>query len=349
MCANWCSRPAMDGRPLHILELSTEERVQRWFIDPLAKYLREKGHTVWQVDGSHCSIRRGHSVWDVVAIFRIWWRLWRWQIDVLHVQTAKAGGVGRIAAWLARTPRVIYTAHDFPFHVDLPRWRYRLYVWIEWLLAKTCHAITVDSPAVKNRGLQIAPAYKLHVIPVGVDTEKFSPRPKAFSSTIGTVARLVPEKRIDTLLRIVRWLPPPIRCVIVGAGPIYQDLVDLSDELGLGMRVEFVGEQEDVRPSLASMDVFVLPTRREGLSVAVMEAMSMALPVVVSDLPAFSDLVLHEQTGYRAKSHEFVMWIRHLLRSETERRRVGLAARAHVLKYYEQRVSHQAYERVLIQ
>ena len=71
--------------------------MQRLYIEPLASYLRQRGHLVFQEWG----FRRKISLWDLVSIFNTYQLLWSLKIDVLHVQTAKAGGIGRIAAWLA--------------------------------------------------------------------------------------------------------------------------------------------------------------------------------------------------------------------------------------------------------
>ena len=337
---------------MRILELSTEESVQRLYIDPLASYLRVRGHTVYQKHG----FRRSLSLMDLASMARVWVWLKKWDIDVLHVQTAKAGGIGRIAAWLAGTKRVVYTMHDVPFHDQLPLWRRRLYRRLEWLLAHLCQVITMDSPAGKNRAITagLAPARKIHVIPVGVETAWFHPIPKAFETTIvvvGTVARLVPDKGIDRFLRILAVLKMgriPVRGVIVGDGPLRRELEALARHLGLATLVTFRGEQRDVRTELALMDIFVLPTKREGLSVAVMEAMSMALPVVVSDIPAFRYLVRHNETGLVARPHEWTSHIGTLLHSAERRQTLGLEARAHVQKYYEQSVCNRAYERVLV-
>jgi len=340
---------------MKILELSTEGTVQRHFIAPLAAHLTRQGHTVIQADGARFSIRRSISLWDGVAVLRLLWYL-RWQpIDILHVHTAKAGAVGRLAAWLAGTRRVVYTAHDFPFHNRLPMWKRRLYAWLERQLATLCQAITVDSPAVKNHGLMlgIAPAHKIVVIPVGVDTTKFNPHAYGAQMLpgvwIGTVARLVPEKGLETLLQALHDLIEkgfPVRGLIVGEGRLRQALEARAAALGLSTAVVFVGYQEDVRPWLGAMDIFALPTQREGLSVAVLEAMSMERPVVVSDLPAFHDVVLPEQTGLVAGD-----WVAQLTRLVTDpelRRRLGTAARVHVREFYEQAGSCRAYERVIV-
>lgn len=319
--------------------------MQRQFVAPLAAHLRGQGHEVWPLNGEGLSIRRVISPWDVVAVLRLWWWLRRMKIDVLHVQTAKAGGVGRIAAWLARTPRVIYTMHDVPFHDDLPEWRQRLYLRIERLLGRLCQCILVDSAAVKNRAVacQMAPARKIVVIPVGVDTTHFDPaRFPAHASppyVIGTVARLVPEKQVGIVIELMGALVRrgwPLHGLIVGDGPLRASLQSQVEASGWTRCIQFLGDQVDVARWLAQMDVFVLPSRREGLSVAVMEAMSMARPVLVSDLAAYGELVLDEQTGLVVWQHEWLPRTEALLRDPARRARLGVAARAHVQRYYEQ-------------
>jgi glycosyltransferase involved in cell wall biosynthesis len=343
---------------MRICELSTEGTVQRHFIQPLAEHLRRQGHQVWQVDGADLSIRRHLSPWDALAFLRVWWLLWRLRIDVLHVHTAKAGAIGRMAAWLARTRRVVYTAHDFPFHDRLPRWRRALYIKLERLLARACHAVTVDSPAVKNQGLiyQIAPNHKISVIPVGVDTAHFCPtryaKPASQSVVIGTVARLVPEKGLARLVHVIGTLHArgmKVRGLLIGEGSHRYALGRVIRLLGLEEDVQLVGYQEDVRPWLAQMDIFALPTQREGLSVAVLEAMSMGLPVVVSDLPAFHEVVLPNQTGLVARTdQEWTEQVSRLVGNPLLRVALGLAARAHVCSFYEQAIHCQAYARLLV-
>ena len=332
----------MGGRRLRILELSTEEQVQRWFIDPLAAYLRQKGHQVIQKSG----FARTISLRDLWSVMKVWWWLTRWHIDLLHVQTAKAGAIGRLAAWMAGTVRVVYTMHDVPFHDGLPRWKKRLYRWIERRLAPLCHAVTVDSPAVKNRALEVLPDRKITVIPVGVDTTRFQPRVKPLM--LGMVARLVPGKGTETFLGLIHTLQAmqqPCFGLLVGDGPLDPLLQRDAQQWNIG--IWFAGAQGDVRPWLAAMDIFLFPSEHEGLPVAVLEAMSMGLPVMVSDLPAFDGLVRHGETGLRVQPGDWIQAISDLMAAPARRWMLGHAARVHARTYYEQAASHRAYEHVL--
>lgn len=120
-----------------------------------------------------------------------------------------------------------------------------------------------------------------------------------------TVARLVPKKGIDTLIRAVALMPERagVCLTVAGDGPERERLCELAS--GLGVRVTFVGavEPEHVPRLMADSDLFVLPCRtdangdRDGIPVVLMEAMACGLPVVSGDLPAIRELVEHDVTG----------------------------------------------------
>lgn len=100
-----------------------------------------------------------------------------------------------------------------------------------------------------------------------------------------TVANLRPEKGYDVLLQAAQAIAnsePPIRVVAVGRGPLRDVLRARHVELDLGDRFQFLGQRDDVPQILAGADAFVLPSRHEGLPVALMEAMSVGLPIVAS-------------------------------------------------------------------
>src|SRR2546430_2212194 len=182
-----------------ILELSTESSVQMAFIHPLAQHLRKRGHEVVLA----CSddpgeagisfvgtlqqmgfevlvfpIKRTISPWsDLRAVVQLYLHLRRRRFGVVLVQTAKGGGIGRLAAILAGVAVIVYTAHAFPFHEYLNPRQVRLYALVERFAARLCSVIAVDSECVRSRGLafRVAPPDKIRVIPMGIDMERFDP------------------------------------------------------------------------------------------------------------------------------------------------------------------------------
>jgi glycosyltransferase involved in cell wall biosynthesis len=317
-------------------------------------------------------IRRTVSPWsDALATLKLYRYLRRGKFDVVHTQTAKAGVVGRLAARLARVPVVIYTAHAFPFHEYLSAWRMRLYAFLERLAAHLCDLIVVDSEAVKQRGIQmrVAPPESIRVIPMGIDTDLFDPYKYAgerqsiraelgLSSdkiVVGTIARLVPSKGLECMLYAMERLAkrhPGIQCVIVGDGPLHDELILLTRKLNLENLVVFAGYRRDVARVLAAIDIFMLPTQREGFGVAVAEAMSMGIPVVTSRISPLTEILTDGQTGLLAEvgnPDEFAQAAETLLNCPERRQQIGEAARQHIISRFSQSGMCLAHEQLYLE
>jgi glycosyltransferase involved in cell wall biosynthesis len=150
------------------------------------------------------------------------------------------------------------------------------------------------------------------------------------------VTRFERAKGVDVLLQAMALIAPQhpgCRCVIVGTGPLESELRALSEALDLSKSVIFVGYAPDVRPYLEAADIFVLPSRREGLPLAVLEAMACGLPCVVTDAGGNSEAVSHGRSGLVVKADsaaELADAITQLLRNKEERRRLGANARKRV-------------------
>ncbi|MBN9521615.1 glycosyltransferase family 4 protein [bacterium] len=154
---------------------------------------------------------------------------------------------------------------------------------------------------------------RLRLIRCGVDTQKWSPEPRAGRPPGGrrrvlTVCRLVEKKGVDTLIRALAELRVrghPAVATIAGDGPLRGPLQALARVAGCGDAIEWVGavENAQVRELVRRADMFVLPCRtdaegdRDGIPVALMEAMACGLPVIAGDLPAVRELVDGEHTG----------------------------------------------------
>src|SRR6185369_13157214 len=112
---------------------------------------------------------------------------------------------------------------------------------------------------------------------LGLDSER---------PVVGTVGRLEQRKGQDVLLAAIERLKSrrPAPHLLVGDGPAASDLRKRAEALGVAKLVRFTGTLDDVRPALAAMDVFTLPSREEGMSNALMEAMAAAKPIVATDV-----------------------------------------------------------------
>lgn len=317
-------------------------------------------------------IRRAVSPWfDAMAVIKLHRYLRQRKFDVVHTQTAKAGMVGRLAARLAGIPVIIYTAHAFPFHEYLSPWRIRLYAFLERLAARLCDLTVVDSEAVRSRGIEmrVGSSASIKVIPMGIDTDQFDPAEYANErqairaelglapdrTVVGVIARLVESKGLDCLLHAIEPLAqqhPELQCLIVGDGPLREELATLARRLNLEDRVVFAGYRRDVPKVLSAMDIFVSPTHREGFGVAVAEAMAMAIPVVTSRIPPLNEIVTNGETGLLAEvgnPGEFSRAIEILLIKPERRSEIGKAARQHIISDFSVKGMCEAHEQLYLE
>lgn len=157
------------------------------------------------------------------------------------------------------------------------------------------------------------------------------------------VGRLVTHKNIPCLLRafaLVARAIPAAQLDIVGDGPLRAAMQSLCDELGLASKVTFHGEQTDVVPFLLHADAFVCSSHREGLSNAIMEAMSAGVAVVASNVGGNSELVSHLDTGllFPADDHEsLAAMLCDLARDPALRERIGRAGQESIRRLHDPR------------
>jgi glycosyltransferase involved in cell wall biosynthesis len=190
-------------------------------------------------------------------------------------------------------------------HVHVSRLRRWTYALIDGLSLRRAHRVIAVSEAGRAHLEAVAKVnpLRLELVHNGVDLARFHPRRAASADrpTIGMVAQLTAVKGWHDFLAATRWLAarePRLRALVVGAGPLLDELRRGATTAGLRDVVEFRGQVEDVRPVLAEMDVFLFTSHREGLSMAVLEAMSCGLPVVATEIGGIREQVLEGVNGF---------------------------------------------------
>ena len=270
------------------------------------------------------------------------------RIQVIHSHGKGAGLYGRIAARLSGAA-AIHT-----FHGIHPAGSGRLYLRLERALARWSFAVVhvSESQAAEARSLGLAPAGRTRIIVNGIDAaavrgaaarapmsrERLGLRPDAL--VLATVARFDPVKRLEVLLRAMPLLAarvPEAQLLIVGDGPERDALHALARALAPGDRVVFAGALPDAARVLPVVDLYVTASRREGLPLAVLEAMACGLPVLASAAPGHVDAVEPEVTGRLVPLDDapgLAAAAALLLRDPALRERMGRAGRERVEQHF---------------
>ncbi|MFO0877267.1 MAG: glycosyltransferase [Gemmataceae bacterium] len=216
--------------------------------------------------------------------------------DVVHTHDDRPNIHGAPAARLAGVPRVIHTRHHQG--TQLSR-RQQALVRAVSLCNTWFVCISADSAAWAVR--QGIARRRVRVLHNGIDVQRFALRGPDSTGFALLVARLSPEKSIDTLLdaiALVRRTHPDIRLQIAGDGPLRSSLEAQASQLQLGEAVRFLGQVSDIPGLLRQARLFVLPSRTEGISLTLLEAMARGLPVVTTRVGGNPEVVAEGVTGW---------------------------------------------------
>jgi glycosyltransferase involved in cell wall biosynthesis len=218
------------------------------------------------------------------------------QPDLVHTHNSYPHFYGTFAARWAGVPAVVHTRHGR--RIGTTR-NARLQFWLAAQFADRIVAVS-DDAAQLCRQHEFLSARKVQRIWNGINLERFRFRGPVTEPVAISVARLSPEKDFATLLRatnLAARLVPDLRLMIVGDGPERRALENLSRELKLADRVRFLGERNDVPELLAQAGFFVTASLTEGVSLTLLEAMAVGLPVLATAVGGNPEVVADGLTG----------------------------------------------------
>lgn len=309
---------------------------------------------------------------DLVSLWKFYRAMRRIKPDLVDASTPKAGLLGSLAAVLARVPCRVYTLRGL--RMETATGFKRLVLWLAERVACACaHRVVPVSKSLRLRAIElklVSPekACSLGNDSCGLDTERFNPRNRKTEevtqlrqrlgltgneTVIGFVGRFVKDKGIRELVEAFRELStscPALRLLLVGdfenGDPVEPEIRRYVEATPTILRPGFVA---DTAFYYSLMDVFVLPTYREGLGVVNLEAQASGVPVVTTMATGAADSVKDDVTGFLVPVGDAVALaaaIEKLLRDSDLRLRMGQAGREWVERDFRPEVVWDGYVRL---
>ena len=264
-----------------------------------------RNHTLWEFFGIRGLRKFGGYLYIVTLIWRLWRR--RSTYDVIHVHGLNYHTFGAVVAGRLTGRPVLVKLANSGTASDIARMRrgqqLALSRWMLPTALKSDRFVALNSAIVSELREAGVPEDRIVEIPNGVAMKSTTVEPGLHDPVrLVYIGRLHPQKGIDSAIRAVALLrseapESAIEFKLIGDGPERGHLEELVATLGVSDSVRFLGIREDVSFDLEESDVFVLTSRVEGLSNALLEALAAGLPVVASDIPGNRDVIIDGENG----------------------------------------------------
>ena len=249
---------------------------------------------------------------DPSALRELQGELRKAEFDIVHTHSAKAGVLGRLAAYRVGVPAIVHTFHGFPFHDFQFAPRRAAYIAIERRLGRITDQFLAVGGAVAAQAisLRITPAERVRTIASAIEVNILPTSPSNRAAArrlmgvpegarvVGTVGRLAPQKAPQDMVAAIESMNrPDVFCVWVGDGPMRQEIARLIERRRMSKQFLLLGERTDVAALLPGFDIFALASHYEGLPCSIVEAMTCGVPVVATAVNAVPEVVVPGRTG----------------------------------------------------
>lgn len=268
--------------------------------------------------------------------------------DLIHCHSFLPGLLVRKAA---KEATIIYTAHGFPFYkgASVKNWFY--YLLEKHYAKKTDYLVCINKEDYERAGkfkvrkeVKYVPGVGLSPYEKGqedFDIKDYFGIPKE-NKLVVSVGELTSVKNHKIVLKAMdRFRKEPVTYLICGLGPMKEELQKAVKELHLEKKVILAGYCNNIRDILRQCDMFAFPSLKEGLSVAMMEAMEAGLPIMAADIRGNKDLIEDGKGGFlflENLTEDYVRAIRYFMKYEEEAKRMGEWNKERVPDFYREKV-----------
>lgn len=236
---------------------------------------------------------------DFISLLKIIWFVFKYKPNLISSHSSKAGILSRFASFISKVP-VVFTAHGWAFTEGVNENKRKKYIKIESFLAKITDKIIAVSNYDYNLAIKekVCNFSKIHMIHNGIDTTSIIKIPNE-----NTIVNLVMVARFDIpkdqlkLIKAVSELNN-VNLFLIGDGPNLQECISFVNNNNLNNKITFMGYVDNVINFLIDMDIFILISNYEGFPISTIEAMSVGLPIIISNVGGASEAIVNGKNGF---------------------------------------------------
>ena len=284
---------------------------------------------------------------DSFAVFSLCRLFRKEKFDIVHTHTAKAGVLGRIAAWFAGVPFIVHSPHGHNFYGYFGPFISKWVVILERFIAYFTNKVIVFTELERKDlvAFKVTKPEKIVVINSGLELENYREvvidahgqrdelRTERDKTMVGMIGRLEPVKGPEYLVEAAKLVIerfPKVKFLIVGEGSLRNKLELQCKKMDILDKIVFAGWREDIPKILSILDILVLPSLNEAVGRILIEAGACGVPVVVTDVGGVPEIVNDNQTGILVPprdSYSLAQAIILLLKNKEKRKKMGEAAK----------------------
>ena len=258
-------------------------------------------------------LKREVNFWrDWQAFWKLFGKFKQERFDIVHTHTAKAGALGRLAAWMAGVPVIIHTPHGHNFYGYFNGFSSGVIILIEKILAVFTDRIIALTDLEKRDYLKfkVAKADQAVLVYMGLELDNFLPKNAdkikenlnigSQGKVVGYVGRLDHIKGVQFFVEAARLClakNSSLKFILVGEGSLRKNLEKKVAECNLKDKIIFLGWRDDIADIMSILDILVLPSLNEAVGIVLIEAGSLGVPVVASNVGGIPEIIKDQQTG----------------------------------------------------